>query len=119
MGTQSTLAAPQLGKSQLDLSFDTGISQCHPSFVESGSDGTGSGRETPGTAETPAAVSRRSRAEAISRPAKSSTTRSVSESKQRFSHFSLITTLGTPQCVTAQELRVECMFPASRRQNTY
>jgi len=24
----------------------------------------------------------------------------------------LITTVGTPQCITAQELRVECMFPA-------
>jgi transcriptional regulator with XRE-family HTH domain len=31
--------------------------------------------------------------------------------KQRFSYFSLITTIGTPQCITAQELRVECMFP--------
>jgi transcriptional regulator with XRE-family HTH domain len=31
---------------------------------------------------------------------------------QRFSYFSLITTVGTPQCITAQELRVECMFPA-------
>ena len=30
----------------------------------------------------------------------------------RFSYFSLITTVGTPQCITAQELRVECMFPA-------
>lgn len=30
---------------------------------------------------------------------------------QRFSYFSLITTVGMPQCVTAQELRVECMFP--------
>lgn len=29
----------------------------------------------------------------------------------RFSYFSLITTIGTPQCITAQELRVECMFP--------
>lgn len=29
---------------------------------------------------------------------------------QRFSYFSLITTVGTPQCITAQELRVECMF---------
>ena len=47
MGTQSTLAVPQLGellrywrqergKSQLDLSMDTGISQRHLSFVESG-----------------------------------------------------------------------------------
>jgi hypothetical protein len=24
----------------------------------------------------------------------------------------LITTVGTPQCITAQELRVECMFPS-------
>ena len=31
---------------------------------------------------------------------------------QRVSYFSLITTVGTPQCITAQELRVECMFPA-------
>lgn len=31
--------------------------------------------------------------------------------EQRLSYFSLITTVGTPQCVTAQELRVECMFP--------
>jgi transcriptional regulator with XRE-family HTH domain len=31
---------------------------------------------------------------------------------QRLCYFSLITTVGTPQCITAQELRVECMFPA-------
>ena len=30
---------------------------------------------------------------------------------QRFAYFSLITTVGTPQRITAQELRVECMFP--------
>jgi transcriptional regulator with XRE-family HTH domain len=30
---------------------------------------------------------------------------------ERFSYFSLITTVGTPQCIPAQELRVECMFP--------
>jgi transcriptional regulator with XRE-family HTH domain len=47
MGTQTSLAVPQLGellrywrqergKSQLDLSMDTGISQRHLSFVESG-----------------------------------------------------------------------------------
>ena len=30
---------------------------------------------------------------------------------ERLSYFSLITTVGTPQCITAQELRVECMFP--------
>src|SRR6202034_2818974 len=33
------------------------------------------------------------------------------QDNQRFSYFSLITTVGTPQCITAQELRVECMFP--------
>ena len=31
---------------------------------------------------------------------------------QRLSYFSLITTVGTPQNVTAQELRVESLFPA-------
>ena len=31
--------------------------------------------------------------------------------EQRLSYFSLITTVGTPQCITAKELRVECMFP--------
>ena len=30
---------------------------------------------------------------------------------KRFSYFSLITTVGTPQSITAQELRIECMFP--------
>ena len=30
---------------------------------------------------------------------------------ERFSFFSLITTVGTPQSITAQELRIECMFP--------
>jgi transcriptional regulator with XRE-family HTH domain len=30
---------------------------------------------------------------------------------QRFPYFSLITTVGTPQSITAQELRIECMFP--------
>jgi len=34
---------------------------------------------------------------------------------KRSSYFSLITTVGTPQCVTAQELRIECMFPADAR----
>ena len=33
------------------------------------------------------------------------------QGNQRLSYFSLITTVGTPQCVTAQELSVECMFP--------
>jgi hypothetical protein len=31
--------------------------------------------------------------------------------EERLSYFSLITTVGTPQCITAQELRVESMFP--------
>jgi len=31
----------------------------------------------------------------------------------RFSYFSLVTTVGTPQCITAQELRIECMFPTN------
>lgn len=30
---------------------------------------------------------------------------------ERISYFSLITSVGTPQTVTAQELRLECMFP--------
>ena len=33
------------------------------------------------------------------------------ERKQRFPYFSLITTVGTPRSVTAQELAVWCMFP--------
>jgi transcriptional regulator with XRE-family HTH domain len=37
---------------------------------------------------------------------------------QRFSYFSLITTVGTPQCITAQELRVECMFPTEGEERT-
>jgi transcriptional regulator with XRE-family HTH domain len=38
---------------------------------------------------------------------------------QRFSYFSLITTVGTPQCITAQELRVECMFPTGVEEKHY
>jgi hypothetical protein len=30
-------------------------------------------------------------------------------------YFSMVTTVGTPQTVAAQELRIECMFPAERR----
>jgi hypothetical protein len=30
----------------------------------------------------------------------------------RLSYFSMITTVGTPRTVTAEELRLECMFPA-------
>jgi hypothetical protein len=33
------------------------------------------------------------------------------KSGERFSYFSFITTIGTPQSITAQELRIECMFP--------
>jgi transcriptional regulator with XRE-family HTH domain len=38
--------------------------------------------------------------------------------KERFSYFSLITTVGTPQCITAQELRVECMYGSNRLYGT-
>jgi transcriptional regulator with XRE-family HTH domain len=38
---------------------------------------------------------------------------------QRFSYFSLITTVGTPQCITAQELRVECMFPTDGEESEH
>lgn len=31
--------------------------------------------------------------------------------QERLTYSSLITTVGTPQCITAQELRIECMFP--------
>lgn len=31
----------------------------------------------------------------------------------RLDYFSLITTVGTPQTITAEELRLECMFPAN------
>jgi hypothetical protein len=27
-------------------------------------------------------------------------------------YFSMVTTVGTPQTISAQELRIECMFPA-------
>ena len=36
--------------------------------------------------------------------------------EERFPYFSLVTTVGTPQCITAQELRIECMFPVSAGQ---
>jgi hypothetical protein len=32
---------------------------------------------------------------------------------RRFDFFSTVTTLGTPQDVTLQELRIECFFPAN------
>ena len=31
---------------------------------------------------------------------------------KRFSYFSIISTIGLPQDITAQEFRIECMFPA-------
>lgn len=37
---------------------------------------------------------------------------------QRLSYFSLITTVGTPQCITAQELRVECMFSTDHEERS-
>jgi transcriptional regulator with XRE-family HTH domain len=38
---------------------------------------------------------------------------------ERFSYFSLITTIGTPQCITAEELRVECMFPTDSEESEH
>jgi transcriptional regulator with XRE-family HTH domain len=37
---------------------------------------------------------------------------------RRFDYFSTVTTLGTPQDVTLQELRIECFFPADRATTT-
>lgn len=37
---------------------------------------------------------------------------SFSKENRMFHYFSTVTTLGTPQDVTAQELRIECFFPA-------
>jgi DNA-binding XRE family transcriptional regulator len=37
---------------------------------------------------------------------------------QRFSYFSMISTVGLPQDITAQEFRIECMFPAEHREDT-
>lgn len=34
-------------------------------------------------------------------------------------YFSMVTTVGTPQTIAAQELRVECMFPADEATETY
>jgi transcriptional regulator with XRE-family HTH domain len=38
---------------------------------------------------------------------------SFAKDGHRFDFFSTVTTLGTPQDVTAQELRIECFFPAT------
>jgi transcriptional regulator with XRE-family HTH domain len=35
-----------------------------------------------------------------------------SKGSDRFSYFSTVTTLGTPQDITLQEIRIECFFPA-------
>jgi transcriptional regulator with XRE-family HTH domain len=37
---------------------------------------------------------------------------------KKFSYFSMISTIGTPHCITAQEFRIECMFPAECGENT-
>ncbi len=37
---------------------------------------------------------------------------------RRFEYFSTVTTLGTPQDVTLQELRIECFFPANAETRT-
>jgi transcriptional regulator with XRE-family HTH domain len=34
---------------------------------------------------------------------------------EQYSYFSLITTVGTPQCISAQEMRIECMFPVETK----
>jgi len=34
------------------------------------------------------------------------------------SYFSMVSTVGTPQTVAAQELRIECMFPADDETET-
>lgn len=34
---------------------------------------------------------------------------------QAFSYFSMVTTVGTPQSISTQELRIECMFPADEQ----
>ena len=36
---------------------------------------------------------------------------------RRFSYFSMISTIGLPQDITAQEFRIECMFPAEAGQD--
>jgi transcriptional regulator with XRE-family HTH domain len=35
------------------------------------------------------------------------------------SYFSMVTTVGTPQAIAAQELRIECMFPADETTETH
>ncbi|HYK18262.1 MAG TPA: hypothetical protein VEV37_09580, partial [Bryobacteraceae bacterium] len=32
--------------------------------------------------------------------------------EKKWSYFSMVSTVGTPHCIAAEEFRVECMFPA-------
>jgi transcriptional regulator with XRE-family HTH domain len=38
--------------------------------------------------------------------------------RKRLSYFSIISTIGTPHCITAQGFRVECMFPVENGETT-
>lgn len=38
---------------------------------------------------------------------------------QLLHYFSMLSTVGTPQCVTAQEFRVECLYPADSRTEAF
>jgi len=37
---------------------------------------------------------------------------SLVKDDKTLNYFSMVTTVGTPQAIAAQELRIECMFPA-------
>jgi hypothetical protein len=37
---------------------------------------------------------------------------SFARDDEELNYFSMITTVGTPQTIAAEELRIECMFPA-------
>jgi transcriptional regulator with XRE-family HTH domain len=80
------------GVSQIELSLDTGVSQRHLSFIESG-------RSVPNR-QTLMIV-----ADGLDMPFR--------ERNQRCSpsYFSLVTTVGTPRTPGPQELRIECMAP--------
>jgi hypothetical protein len=39
--------------------------------------------------------------------------------RRRFSYFSTVTTLGTPQDITLQEIRIECFFPTDSATRQY
>jgi hypothetical protein len=38
---------------------------------------------------------------------------------KKWSYCSMISTIGTPHCLTAQEFRIECMFPAECGEGTW